>query len=70
MHYLGMVLGIYAQLYAATQVQLEPMRVLWLTLTLLMSALLGPACCSSSRWRDYVADLPRIRRYDEGGASM
>ncbi len=71
MLYLGVVLGIYAELAAATAIRLDRERTLAATLILLSSALLG------ARLLFVVAHLPfyrsqpqRILRFSDGGASM
>ena len=71
MLYCGIVLGIYAQLYAAGTIGLEPRRTLAATSILLMSALLGARLLFVlAHLAFYRAHPRRVFRFADGGASM
>ena len=71
MLYVGIVLGIYAQLGAARSLDLDAGRTLAATLLLLTTALLGARLLHVvAHWPVYRADPARILRFAEGGASM
>ncbi len=71
MLYLGIVFGIYAQLYAALSSRLNIMRTLTATILLLTTALLGARLLFVTRnWRAYREHPRRIWRFADGGASM
>lgn len=71
MLYLGIVLGIYAQLHAGRTIGLEPARTLIATLVLLMAALMGARLLFViPNWRMYRRAPRRIWRFSDGGASM
>lgn len=71
MLYGGIVLGIYAQLYAARSIGLDTGRTLTVTLLLLMSALLGARLLFVASHLDFYRTHPtRILRFSDGGASM
>jgi phosphatidylglycerol---prolipoprotein diacylglyceryl transferase len=69
--YVGIVLGLYAQMYAGLLRGIAPVRTLVTTLALLTSALLGARLLFVfPRWQYYRAELSRIWRFSDGGASM
>src|SRR4029077_408481 len=71
MLYVGILLGIYAQLHAAGTVGLDRGRVLAATLILLMSALLGARILFVLAHLEFYRLHPqRIFRVSDGGASM
>jgi phosphatidylglycerol:prolipoprotein diacylglycerol transferase len=71
MLYVGIVLGIYAQLGAARAIGLDLGRILVATLVLLTAALLGARLLHIlAQWPLYRAHPRRILRFAEGGASM
>ena len=71
MLYLGIVLGLYAQLYAASLIGLDLTHTLGVTLLLLMTALLGARLLFViSNWRAYREHPRRIWQFSEAGASM
>ena len=71
MLYVGIVLGLYAQLYAGQQAGVPPGRTLLTTLVLLTSALAGARLLFVlPRWQYYRAQPSRIWRFSEGGAAM
>ena len=71
MLYLGIVLGIYAELFAAGTVGLDRARVLAATLILLTSALLGARLLFvAANWKLFRTHPERILRFSDGGASM
>lgn len=71
MLYVGIVLGIYAQLYAGRQAGLESGRLLACTLILLVVALAGArllfVVCHWNRFRE---DWTAVLRVERGGAAM
>jgi phosphatidylglycerol---prolipoprotein diacylglyceryl transferase len=71
MLYVGIVLGIYAQLYAAIIVGLDIPFVLAATLVLVATALLGARLLHIvPNWRIYRDQPRRILQFSSGGASM
>lgn len=71
MLYLGIVFGIYAQLYAAKLVVLDVGLTLTATLLLLTAALLGARLLFViANWQIYRVKPGRIFRFSDGGASM
>ena len=71
MLYLGIVVGIYAQLYVAYSVGLNLIRTLGATIFLLIAALLGARLFFVIRnWRVYREQPRRIWWFSEGGATM
>ena len=71
MLYVGIVLGIYAQLYAARSIGLDRERMLAATLILLMLALAGARLLFVlAHLEFYKSHLQRIFRLSEGGMSM
>jgi prolipoprotein diacylglyceryltransferase len=71
MLYLGIVSGLYAQLYAASSIGLDLPRTLGVTLLLLTSALLGARLLFViANWHLYRTNPQRIWRFSEAGASM
>jgi phosphatidylglycerol:prolipoprotein diacylglycerol transferase len=71
MLYVGIVLGIYAQLYAAISVGLDPASILSATLLLLIFALFGARLLHLlPNWRLYRQHPRRILQFSNGGASM
>ena len=71
MLYVGIVLGIYAELYAATSIGLDVPATLTATLALLATALLGARLLHVlTHWSLYRRDPDRILRCSDGGASM
>ena len=71
MLYVGIVLGIYAQLAAARSIGLDVGRTLAATLLLLTTALFGARLLHVlAHWPAYRARPARILRFAEGGASM
>ena len=71
MLYVGIVLGIYAQLGAARAIGLDLGRTLVATLVLLTAALLGARLLHIvAQWPLYRAHPRRILQFAEGGASM
>jgi phosphatidylglycerol:prolipoprotein diacylglycerol transferase len=71
MLYLGIVLGIYAELYAARARSLDVASILAATLVLVMIALLGARLLHVvTRWPLYRQRLADILRCSRGGAAM
>ncbi len=71
MLYLGIVLGIYAQLIAALALGLDVATVLTATLVLLTTALVGARLLYvAGNWSAYRTRLPQILTFSTGGASM
>jgi phosphatidylglycerol:prolipoprotein diacylglycerol transferase len=71
MLYLGIVLGIYAELFAASLIGLDRSRVLAATLILLTAALFGARLLFvAANWPAFRADPRRFWRFADGGASM
>jgi phosphatidylglycerol:prolipoprotein diacylglycerol transferase len=71
MLYLGIVFGIYAQLYAAKLIALDVGSTLTATLLLLTAALLGARLLFViANWQIYRMSPARIFRFSDGGASM
>lgn len=71
MVYLGMVLGIFAQHYAANLIHLDAARTVIATLILLVPALVGARLLFVLvHWRIYRRAPQRIWRRSEGGAAM
>jgi len=71
MLYVGIVLGIYAELYAAATVGLSVPVILTATLILIATALLGARLLHVlSHWHLYRLNPERILRCADGGASM
>jgi len=71
MLYVGIVLGVFAQAYAAHAGNLNPRRMIVATLILLVPALAGARLLFVlSNWDHYRGDLRRIWRRSEGGAAM
>lgn len=71
MLYVGTVLGIYAQLFAAASAGLETASILAVTLLLFVLALMGARLLHVlANWPLYRNDLRRILRFSSGGASM
>jgi phosphatidylglycerol:prolipoprotein diacylglycerol transferase len=71
MLYLGTVLGIYAQLYAALTLGLDVLKMLAATLLLLTAALLGARLLHVlPNWRIYREQPRRVFEFSSGGASM
>jgi prolipoprotein diacylglyceryltransferase len=71
MLYLGIVLGVYAQLHVASLISIDQTRTLAATMLLLTAALLGARLLFvASHWSAYRGDPQRIWRFSEGGASM
>ena len=71
MLYIGIVLGLYAQMYLGQQAGMPPALTLVAVVVLLASALLGARLLFVlPRWRDYRAEPSRIWRFSEGGAAM
>jgi phosphatidylglycerol:prolipoprotein diacylglycerol transferase len=71
MVYLGLVLGIYVQLYAALSIGVDTGATLTATLVLVATALLGARLLYVvPRWRVFRKHPSRVLRFSEGGASM
>ena len=71
MLYVGIVLGLYAQLYAGQQAGVPPGQTLLTTLVLLMAALAGARLLFViPRWRYFWDEPSRLWRYSDGGAAM
>lgn len=71
MLYLGIVLGTYAQLFAATRLGLDPGRVLAATVVLIGAALFGARLLHvAPHWRRYLRNPARIFAFTDGGASL
>jgi phosphatidylglycerol---prolipoprotein diacylglyceryl transferase len=71
MLYLGIVSGLYAQMYAGQQIGIPRERTLAITLALLTAALLGARLLFVlPRWPYYRAQPARIWRFSDGGAAM
>ncbi len=71
MLYLGIVLGIYAELYAASTIALNLQAILTATLILIATALLGARLLHVlPHWRHYRQYPGRILKCADGGASM
>lgn len=71
MLYCGIVLGIYAAMFAARSDGVSPGRVLAAILLLLPIALMGARLLYvAPRWREYAATPGRVFRFSEGGAAM
>ncbi len=71
MLYLGIVLGIYAELYAAESIGMPLRSTLFATLILLSLALLGARLLHVlPLWHIYSHNLKRILHFSNGGASM
>lgn len=71
MLYLGIVLGIYAELHAAKSIGMDLHRTLFATLILLSMALLGARLLHVvPLWYVYRYNLKRILHFSNGGASM
>lgn len=71
MLYLGIVLGIYAQLFVGQQAGLALPRLLAGTLLLLSAALLGARLLFvAAHWAHYREAPGRILRFSDGGAAM
>jgi prolipoprotein diacylglyceryltransferase len=71
MLYLGIVVGTFAQDFAARQIHLDPVRTMIATLILVPPALVGARLLFVlSYWNVYRRDPRRIWRRSEGGASM
>lgn len=71
MLYVGIVLGIYAELYAAKSIGLSLPSTLFATLILLSMALLGARLLHVlPLWHVYRHNLKRILHFSNGGASM
>jgi phosphatidylglycerol:prolipoprotein diacylglycerol transferase len=71
MVYLGLVLGIYVQLYAALSIGVDTASTLAATLILVATALLGARLLYVvPRWKAFREQPSRILRFSEGGASM
>ncbi|MBA3356628.1 MAG: prolipoprotein diacylglyceryl transferase [Pyrinomonadaceae bacterium] len=71
MLYLGIVFGIYAQLFATLSIRLDIARTLGATLLLLLAALLGSRLLFViTNWARYRVYPRRIWRFSDGGASM
>jgi phosphatidylglycerol---prolipoprotein diacylglyceryl transferase len=69
--YLGIVLGIYAQLAAALSVGVDVWRTLGATLLLLAAALFGARMLFVvQHWHHYRGRLRAVWRYTDGGAAM
>lgn len=71
MLYVGIVLGIYAELYAAMRTDLDIASTWMVTLLLLMTALLGARLLHVlAHWRMYRERPSEILQCSKGGASM
>jgi phosphatidylglycerol:prolipoprotein diacylglycerol transferase len=71
MLYVGIVAGIYAQLYAAQSIGVDVDSVLTATLLLLIAALFGARLLHIvPNWRIYREQPRRILQFSKGGASM
>lgn len=71
MLYVGIVLGIYAQLYAALSIGLDVASMLTATLLLLIAALFGARLLHvAPHWRLYRQQPRLIFQFGNGGASM
>jgi phosphatidylglycerol:prolipoprotein diacylglycerol transferase len=71
MLYLGLVLGIFAQHYAADRIQLSPTRTIIATLILLVPTLVGARLLFVlAHWSAYRLKPQRIWHSAEGGLSM
>ena len=71
MLYAGIVLGIYAQLYAGRSIGIDSVRLLTATLFLLTCALLGARLLFvAANWETYRRQPRRILRCSDGGAAM
>jgi len=71
MVYLGLVLGIYVQLFAARSIGVDTGSTLTATLILVATALLGARLLYvMPRWQAFRHQPSRILRFSEGGASM
>ncbi len=71
MLYLGTVLGIYVQLYAALSMRFDAASTLTAALLLLTIALLGARVLHvTANWRVYRERPRQIFRFSNGGASM
>ena|ERR1044071_642933 len=71
MLYVGIVLGIYAELYAARLIGIDVTAALAATLCLLMTALFGARMLHVlSHWSHYSRDPMQVLRCSDGGASM
>ena len=71
MLYLGLVLGLLAQYYAADRIQLSPTRTIVATLVLLVPTLVGARLLFVfAHWNVYRLKPQRIWRSAEGGLAM
>lgn len=71
MLYVGIVLGVEVQLYAARSIGVDVIAALAATLTLLTTALLGARLLhAATNWPTYRRDPRRILQFSTGGASM
>ena len=71
MLYLGIVLGIYAELHAAKSIGMPLHSTLFATLILLTMALLGARLLHVlPLWHIYRHNLKHILHFSNGGASM
>jgi phosphatidylglycerol---prolipoprotein diacylglyceryl transferase len=69
--YLGLVLGLIAQNYAAVLTGLDSLRVYLATIVLLIPALVGARLLFVlSHWQWFAGHPPRIWRRSEGGAAL
>jgi len=71
MLYLGLVLGLSAQYYAANRIQLNPTRTIIATLILLVPTLVGARLLFVlAHWNVFRREPHRIWRTSEGGLAM
>ena len=71
MLYLGLVLGLFAQHYAANRIQLNPTRTIITTLILLVPTLVGARLLFVlAHWSVFRREPHRIWRTAEGGLAM